>query len=99
MTLSYTSEICELTGCIAEQRTGFSARNVSSEISSFLADGDIKQQGKQLHQTKAATEQQIKELHQTEPAIKQQVIQLHQTKPATKQQVRQLHQTKLATKQ
>jgi hypothetical protein len=71
-TLGYTSETCVLTGCIVEQRTGFSARQVFyPEISSFFADGTIKNMGKQLHQTKQVIEQQIKQLHQTKPATKQ----------------------------
>ena len=93
--LGYTSETCVLTGCIAEQSTGFSARQVSfSEISSLFTGRTIKQPGKQLHQTKQATEQQIKQLHQTKQATEQQIKQLQETKPATKQKVRQLHQTK-----
>jgi hypothetical protein len=88
-TLSYTSEICEW-------RTGFSARNVSSEISGFFfADGAIKQPGKQLHQTKAATKQQVRQPHK-KAATQQNIKQLHQTEPAIKQQVSQPHK-KVAT--
>jgi septal ring factor EnvC (AmiA/AmiB activator) len=97
-TLGYTSETCGLTGCIAEQKTGSVTVKFFPEISSFFADRDIKQPGKQLHQTKQATEQQIKQLHQTKQATEQQIKQLHQTKQATEQQIKQLHQTKQATK-
>jgi len=37
---------------------------VYSEISSFFTDRTIKQPGKQLHETKQATEQPIKQPHQ-----------------------------------